>query len=218
MSKETKYGIAKKYGITVAELEKQNPAVKQKLLVGSKLTIQVSNDKIGEINKGEKVEINKQEVATSQLETVKEVTESTVKDTANVAENLPNGDLINKLIQSASEMIGVRYRSGGTSTSGFDCSGLMYSTFAAFDIKLPRSSIEQASIGEKINNENAQKGDLIFFKTNGRSRINHVGMVVEVAEGEIKFIHSSTHSGVIISSTKEPYYERNFAQVNRVIK
>ena len=94
----------------------------------------------------------------------------------------------------------------------------MYSTFGAFDIKLPRSSIEQSSIGEKIDDVNAQKGDLIFFKTSGRSRINHVGMVVEVTEDEIKFIHSSTHSGVIISSTKEPYYQRNFAQVNRVIR
>jgi cell wall-associated NlpC family hydrolase len=122
------------------------------------------------------------------------------------------------LIQSASDKIGTRYRSGGTTAEGFDCSGLMCSTYGAFDIKLPRTSIEQSSFGEKIDDGNAQKGDLIFFKTNGRSRINHVGMVVEVLNDEIKFIHSSTHSGVIISSTKEPYYQRNFAQVNRVIK
>lgn len=210
LPKETKYGIAKKYGITVSELEKQNPTIKQKLLVGSKLSIQVSNDKIENTNKGE--------VVVSQAEVVKETAVITVKDTTNVNENLATGDLVNRLIQSASEMIGIRYRSGGTTTAGFDCSGLMYSTFAAFDIKLPRSSIEQASIGEKINDENVQKGDLIFFRTNGRHHINHVGMVIEVAEDEIKFIHSSTHSGVIISSTKEPYYQRNFAQVNRVVK
>lgn len=211
LTKETKYGIAKKYGITVEELEKQNPAIRQKLLVGSKLSIQVSNDKIEEVNKDKIVE-TKEEV-------VKEIVKSTeVKDTAKVLVAIPHGDLIDKIIQSASEKIGVRYRSGGTTTAGFDCSGFMYSTFAAFDIKLPRSSIEQSSIGEKVNDEDAQKGDLIFFKTNGRRHINHVGMVIEVAEDEIKFIHSATHSGVIISSTKEPYYQRNFAQVNRVIK
>lgn len=203
LPKETKYGIAKKYGITVAVLEKQNPAIQQKLEIGAKLSIQVPNNSI--------VTPVKQEVAT--------ITQTEKKQDSSIVKlPIANEDLINQLIQSASDKIGTRYRSGGTSIAGFDCSGLMYSTFGAFDIKLPRSSIEQSSIGEKIADENVQKGDLIFFRTNGRSRINHVGMVIEVVEDEIKFIHSSTHSGVIISSTKEPYYQRNFAQVNRIVK
>ena len=129
-----------------------------------------------------------------------------------------NHDFLDQLIENASENIGTRYRTGGTSKSGFDCSGLMCTTFGAFDIKLPRTSREQSSIGTKINTEEAQKGDLIFFKTNGRSQINHVGMVVEVNEGEIKFIHSSVSNGVIISSTKEKYYQKNFTQINRVLQ
>jgi LysM repeat protein len=198
LPKETKYGIAKKYGITVGVLEKQNPAVQQKLLVGSKLAIRVPNTTIGIVSNEEVIE---------------------TKDTeSNSTITISNENLIDQLIASASGNIGTRYRSGGTTTAGFDCSGLMCSTFGGFDIKLPRSSIEQSSIGEIIETEKAQKGDLIFFKTNGRSRINHVGMVVEVVDGEIKFIHSSTHAGVIISSTKEPYYQRKFAQVNRVVK
>jgi cell wall-associated NlpC family hydrolase len=72
-------------------------------------------------------------------------------------------------------------------------------------------------VGVVINTGEAQKGDLIFFKTNGRRQINHVGMVVEVNDDEIKFIHSSTSNGVIISSTKERYYGKNFSQINRVI-
>lgn len=204
LTKETKYGIAKKYGITVAELEKQNPAIQQKKLeVGSKLSIQVPVNAIEN-------QIKKEEIVLSQVEKRSDSTTTRL--------TIVDEDLIAQIIQSASDKIGTRYRSGGTTIAGFDCSGFMYSTFGAFDIKLPRSSIEQSAIGEKIDNENAQKGDLIFFKTNGRHHINHVGMVVEVVDGEIKFIHSSTHSGVIISSTKEPYYERNFAQINRVIK
>ena len=74
------------------------------------------------------------------------------------------------------------------------------------------------SIVEKIDDENAQKGDLIFFRTNGKNHINHVGMVVEVNDEEIIFVHSSTSKGVIYSSTKEEYYGKNFAQVNRVIE
>ena len=93
----------------------------------------------------------------------------------------------------------------------------MCTTFGAFDIDLPRTSIEQSHYGVKINNEDAQKGDLIFFKTNGRRQINHVGMVVEVNDGDIKFIHASVGGGVIISSIKEKYYSKKLTQINRVL-
>jgi cell wall-associated NlpC family hydrolase len=122
-----------------------------------------------------------------------------------------------QMINNAMGFIGVKYHGGGTTIAGMDCSGMITAVFNIFDMELPRSSIQMAKVGEKIDNKDAKKGDLIFFKTNGRSVINHVGMVVEVLSDEIKFIHSSTHSGVIISSTKEPYYKRTFAQVNRVL-
>lgn len=123
-----------------------------------------------------------------------------------------------QLIHNASENLGTRYRSGGTSTEGFDCSGLMFTTFKKFDITLPRSSHEMAQIGKEIDSRNAKKGDLIFFKTFGGSRISHVGMITEVNGDEIKFIHSSTSLGVIVSSTTEAYYKRTFAQINRVLE
>jgi len=123
-----------------------------------------------------------------------------------------------QLINVASDKLGAGYRSGGTTPAGFDCSGLMYSTFKKFDITLPRSSHEMAEIGTEINPENAKKGDLIFFINRGQHRINHVGMIVEVNGDEIKFIHSSTQGGVIISSLKESYYERTFKQINRIIE
>ena len=126
--------------------------------------------------------------------------------------------LVLQLINVASDKLGTGYRSGGTTPAGFDCSGLMYSTFKKFDITLPRSSHEMAEIGTEINPENAKKGDLIFFINRGQHRINHVGMIVEVNGDEIKFIHSSTQGGVIISSLKESYYERTFKQINRIIE
>jgi cell wall-associated NlpC family hydrolase len=201
LPKETKYGIARQYGITVAELEKQNPNIVEKLLVGSVLKIYTS-----------KVIETKPPVEPVVVKEESEKKESNV----NVAMT-HDAAFVDQLIATASENIGTRYRSGGTTTDGFDCSGFMCFTFGSSDIKLPRSSIEMASYGSRVDTENAQKGDLIFFKTGGRGRINHVGMVVEVLDGEIKFIHSSTSSGVIISSTKESYYERCFAQVNRVL-
>jgi lipoprotein Spr len=126
--------------------------------------------------------------------------------------------MVRQLINMASENLGAGYRTGGTDpNTGFDCSGLMFSTFKKFDITLPRSSNDMAKIGTKLDNSDIKKGDLIFFKTNGKSVINHVGMVTEVSSDEIKFIHSSTQKGVIISSTKEPYYGRTFAQANRIL-
>lgn len=199
LPKETKYSLAKRYGITVAELERLNPDVIKTLPVGFKLNISNSNTSLENVSV-----VNKE-------------TKLGNTDTKFSESNLFSPDLASQLIQNASENIGIKYHSGGTSKAGFDCSGLMWTTFGAFDIKLPRSSFEQANIGTKIGSEEAQKGDLIFFKTNGRGQINHVGMIVEVSDDEIKFIHASVQSGVIISSTKENYYKKNFIQINRVL-
>lgn len=126
-------------------------------------------------------------------------------------------DVVNELIVTAAmDNIGVRYKYGGLGENGFDCSGLVYTSFKKFDVKLPRSSSEMAQIGEKIEKNQAKRGDLIFFKTNGSKRINHVGIVTEVNDQEIKFVHSSTKLGVIVSSTKEAYYKKSFVKVMRL--
>lgn len=129
-----------------------------------------------------------------------------------------NRSLVKNLIETATDNIGVKYKAGGTTRSGFDCSGLVYTTFESENIKLPRSSYEQAKIGKVIPLNDAKKGDLIFFKTNKSRQINHVGLITEVNSDEIRFVHSSTSKGVIISSTKEAYYKNAFEQVNRVIE
>ena len=128
-----------------------------------------------------------------------------------------NRTLVHNLIEKATDNIGVRYKAGGTTKSGFDCSGLVYTTFESENIKLPRSSYDQAKIGKVIPLNDAKKGDLIFFKTNKSRQINHVGLITEANPDEVKFVHSSTSKGVIISSTKEPYYKNSFEQVNRVL-
>jgi lipoprotein Spr len=126
--------------------------------------------------------------------------------------------LSEQLIYSATENIGVRYKLAGTTKAGFDCSGLVYRTFNSYEIKVPRTSLEQSKSGTVIRRDNAQKGDLIFFKTNNSQQINHVGIITEITDDEIKFVHSSTSKGVIISSTKESYYQKSFAQINRVLE
>jgi cell wall-associated NlpC family hydrolase len=200
LAKETKYAIAKEYGITVAELERQNPKIKNGLPVGYQLNIRT-----------------KKPIESKSAFVVKDVITNPAVDNNYDVKAFHGTDFLDQLVLTASENIGTRYRSGGTSKEGFDCSGLMCTTFGAFDIDLPRSSFEQSQYGTKINNEDARKGDLIFFKTNGRRQVNHVGMVVEVNNGDIKFIHASTSNGVIISSIKEKYYSKRVSQINRVL-
>lgn len=144
-----------------------------------------------------------------------------IVDNVDDSDLLPSAEenyLALQLINNAMSFVGVKYHGGGTTTSGMDCSGMVTAVFNIFDLKLPRSSTEMSKVGEKRDSGDVHKGDLIFFKTNGKRVINHVGMVVEVLNDEIKFIHSSSSEGVKISSTKEPYYKKTFAQVNKVLQ
>jgi cell wall-associated NlpC family hydrolase len=88
----------------------------------------------------------------------------------------------------------------------------MCTTFSALILNFLEPSLEQSQHGVRISNEEAKKGDLIFFKTSRRNRIVHVGMVVEVSDGDIKFIHASV-SSVIISSIKEKYYSKRVTKL-----
>jgi cell wall-associated NlpC family hydrolase len=68
-----------------------------------------------------------------------------------------------RLVKAARELLGTRYRWAGVSaTTGFDCSGLVQKVFSYFDIELPRSSKEQFKVGEKINKDELEAGDLVF--------------------------------------------------------
>lgn len=194
LPKETKYGLSKKYKISIAELEQLNPQIKNDLAVGTRLIIRTS----------EKID---KEVVVEEVVFPKEIKLVSEKGLSNAE----------SVIATASNNIGTKYRSGGTDSAGFDCSGLMFSSFKTIDIILPRTSSEQSNFGIKVDKISAQKGDLIFFATNGSSHINHVGLITEVSENDIKFVHSSTSSGVIISSITEEYYDKRFVQINRVI-
>lgn len=123
-----------------------------------------------------------------------------------------------RIIKQAKSFDGTPYKFGGTTNKGMDCSGLVYTAFKSEDIYLPRISSDMAREGVRIKLENAQPGDLLFFKTNSRrNRINHVGIVVEANDKEVLFIHSSTSKGVITSSINETYWQRAFSEARRIL-
>jgi len=121
------------------------------------------------------------------------------------------------VIKTAKSYLGVPYKYGGTNRSGFDCSGLVMVSFDELGLKLPRNSAKQASEGREIKISEVREGDLVFFNTSGSS-ISHVGIIESIAKtGEIKFIHSSTSQGVIISSMDENYWKTRFVKAVRLL-
>lgn len=123
-----------------------------------------------------------------------------------------------KIINYAKQFVGVRYKMGGTTKSGIDCSGLIHESFRAYDVYLPRISRDMAKRGDEVLLENIQEGDLVFFRTqNKRNAINHVGLVVTSFAGNIEFIHATTSLGVIISKLSENYWHNSFAEARRIL-
>ncbi len=123
-----------------------------------------------------------------------------------------------QIINTALTYSGVRYKYGGTSRKGMDCSGLLFVSFREHEVDLPRVSHEMAGEGKRIRLEKVQKGDLLFFKTSRRGKkINHVGLVVAVANEDIKFIHSTSSRGVIVSSLREGFWNLSFVKATRVL-
>lgn len=123
-----------------------------------------------------------------------------------------------KVIRTAKKFEGTRYKYGGTDKKGMDCSGLIYVSFLEEGVSLPRTSRAMSLEGKRLHLEEVSVGDLLFFETNkNRKVINHVGLVVEVANEGIYFIHSSSSRGVITSSLSESYWYNNFVMARRVI-
>ena len=107
------------------------------------------------------------------------------------------------LIKYAKTLIGIPYKWGGTTKSGFDCSGFIYYAFQKSQgITLPRTtSLLYKNTGLKVSSPS--KGDLVFFDTSsGRTGVSHVGIYI----GSNKFIHASSSKGVTITDMDNSYW------------
>lgn len=125
---------------------------------------------------------------------------------------------VDDIIDYAKQFEGVRYKWGGTTKSGMDCSGLIYESFKSYDIMLPRISRDMAKKGNKIALKKVNQGDLLFFKTgNRRNSINHVGLIVAIRNNDIEFIHATTSKGVIVSHLNETYWLKAFHEARRIL-
>lgn len=160
-----------------------------------------------------KVIIENRTVETIGEETIFSESKNTNTENLTLSETKTDG-----IVEYAKKFQGVRYKFGGTTEKGMDCSGLVFESYRAFNVILPRISRDMAKRGEKINLRQVEKGDLLFFNTgNRRNDINHVGLVVSSENGTIKFIHATTSAGVIISSITESYWEKAFEEARRIL-
>jgi len=129
-----------------------------------------------------------------------------------ISDNLDNAS--RSLLAEAQTWLGTKYKYGGHSKSGTDCSGMVMEVFlSSAGIKLPRSSREQHNYCRKVSRDELVPGDLVFFANNLRTgRIGHVGLYV----GDGQMIHASTSRGVIVSRLSEDYWHRHYAASGRV--
>jgi cell wall-associated NlpC family hydrolase len=118
----------------------------------------------------------------------------------------------NKLIEYIESWYGTPYRYGGSDRTGVDCSSFVQSFLSfMYGFSVPRTSREQYSQSKRISKKELEEGDLVFFKTSGRT-ISHVGVYLR----NNRFVHAATSGGVMISDLDEDYYSRRYAGAGRV--
>ena len=120
--------------------------------------------------------------------------------------------LVRRLISVAQEYIGVPYLFGGSTPSGFDCSGFVQFAAKAAGLVLPRSADEQYHMGRSVSRSQMQPGDLVFFSTY-TDGVSHSGIYL----GGDRFISSTSSRGVVIDSLSEGYWNDCYVGARRLI-
>ena len=106
---------------------------------------------------------------------------------------------------------GVRYRYGGATLDGFDCSGLVFYAHRHLGLSVPRTSRDQAEQAESIKPRKLERGDLVFFRIDSR-QVNHVGIYI----GGQRFVHApGAGKPVTVNSLEEEFYEEAFDSAGR---
>lgn len=183
---ETLGSIARRHHMKVSELKRLNGLRSTKLKIGQRLAL---NDPYQERNP---------------ILLPGDASDDEVVEMADTSDSA--------LEKVAFNYLSIPYRFGGSSRRGIDCSSFVQQVFRELDVQLPRSAREQFRVGEKVEREQMQKGDLLFFRTYARFP-SHVGIYL----GDGKMIHASSRSRrVVVTSIDHPYYRKRFIGAKRI--
>jgi peptidoglycan endopeptidase LytE len=222
---DTLAGIAKKTGVSIADLRENNLLRGNALKVGQRLALRDKKDPTvhasattlstrhvqnvliaepDEEEEGDGVLIPKE--AWQEIERQKQ-------DSAALLGNWTTPDEPKLLAKVAMGFLGAPYRWGGSSVTGIDCSAFVKKIYNMFNIDLPRTSVEQSRVGMRVSRSELTVGDLLFFKT--KRDVGHVGIYV----GNNEFVHASSRKrGVRIDNLDTPYYDKRFVRATRLME
>lgn len=159
----------------------------------------------------EETDVKKEEVSTAEPTLSKKELALKTKY-AKLLEASPKELELIELYAFIDDWLGVKYKYGGTSKSGVDCSGftnMLY--YNVFKKELPRSSSDIAAVAKKVSKKELSEGDFVFFSIKS-NKVDHVGIYL----ANNRFVHASTSKGVIISSLEHPYYAKYFKTGGRL--
>ena len=200
--KDTIFRIARRYGLSVAQLKELNDLSSNKLKPGRKLIVGKSS---GTDDQAQNTHVQSRHVNVSEkIAEVKALSQS---------DELSNLSVNERLILFAKKMINLPYKFGGNGAFALDCSSFVQKAYSFVGHPLPRSAREQYSVGEAIDKNELQSGDLLFFRTYA-SFPSHVGIYI----GNNLFIHASSRSKKIqIENLDTPYYVKRFIGAKRLL-
>ena len=141
---------------------------------------------------------------------------TTAKNTSSNTSSTAVSSLRTDIIQTARKYQGSKYKYGGTTPKGFDCSGFTSYVLIKHQIELARNSRAQAKQGKKIRTVVAKPGDLLFFGSRGK--VSHVAIVTQNDASGLKVIHSTSSKGVIEQNiTDSDYWQSRLLFARKVL-
>ena len=132
--------------------------------------------------------------------------------TAKPLRTVPVSGNVKEILTYANTFTGVPYKFGGTTPAGFDCSGYIRHVFQKVGVQLPRQADEQYTVGKKVEKQNLQPGDLVFFETY-EPGVSHSGIYI----GDGQFISATSSSGVAVADIDESYWGPRYVGAKRVL-
>lgn len=116
------------------------------------------------------------------------------------------------IVSTAMRYVGYRYRFGGTSPSGFDCSGFLYYVLNRSGVPIGRDMYSQLNSGPRVGSKDLQPGDLLFFSNTYKRGLSHAGIYI----GNGRFVHAENEStGVVVSDVWSSYWAAHYTAAVR---